>query len=188
MQKLTHLQLQFIDEYLIKNKVKYWDFRMELTDHIASLIEEKIVQGETFENALFLVHEGFGNNVNKLRLNKDNTAWITTKSIYESNEGFENLLLEKTNALKKKYGRLLWKEIKHLFLNLKFIIVVLLFVVLGLLFYNDLTGKELWFCNIFLLSVPLCFMIPKMFKKQIRKSFAVTTAFNAFLPLIFTDH
>jgi len=181
--KLTDTQLQFIDTYLIKNKVKYWDVRVELTDHIASLIEEKTIQGETFENAMFLVHEGFGNNVNKPRLNKDNSAWITTKSIYSSNEGFEKLLLEKTNSLKKKYGRLLWGGVKYLFTDSKFIVLMVVFMVLGMLFYTDLTGKQLWICNVLLLFVPCCYMIPKMFKKQIKKSLAVTTAFGLYLPL-----
>jgi len=183
MQKLTNLQLQFIDGYLIKNKVKYWDVRMELIDHIASLIEGKIEQGETFENAMFLVHEGFGNNLNKPRLNKDNTAWITTTSIYESNEGFEKLILEKTSMLRKKYSRLLWREIRHLFIDLKFIMLMLVFVVLACVFYTDLTGKQLWLCNVLLLLVPLCFMVPRIFKKQIKKSLAVTTAFGLYLPL-----
>ncbi len=40
--KLTREQIQFIDQYLLKSEVFFVDTRMELTDHIASAVEEKM--------------------------------------------------------------------------------------------------------------------------------------------------
>lgn len=40
--KLTNQELQFIDKYLENSDVKYLDIRMELTDHIASAVENKM--------------------------------------------------------------------------------------------------------------------------------------------------
>ncbi|RKE98856.1 hypothetical protein [Ichthyenterobacterium magnum] len=38
--RLNKKQVQFIDNYLIKNKIKYVDVRLELIDHLASEFEE----------------------------------------------------------------------------------------------------------------------------------------------------
>lgn len=40
--KLTNQELQFIDSYLKESGVKHFDIRMELIDHIASAVEEKM--------------------------------------------------------------------------------------------------------------------------------------------------
>lgn len=43
MQKVTLQDLKFIDNYLQKSEIFYDDIRMELTDHIASAVEEKML-------------------------------------------------------------------------------------------------------------------------------------------------
>ena len=40
--KLNSQELQFIDNYLKESGVKHFDIRLELTDHIASAVEEKM--------------------------------------------------------------------------------------------------------------------------------------------------
>lgn len=42
MQKITQEQIKFIDNYLQKSDVIFVDIRTELTDHIASAVEEKM--------------------------------------------------------------------------------------------------------------------------------------------------
>lgn len=42
MQKITQEQIKFIDNYLQKSDVIFVDIRAELTDHIASAVEEKM--------------------------------------------------------------------------------------------------------------------------------------------------
>jgi hypothetical protein len=41
MQKLTKEDVQFIDQYLIKNDIKFWDVRIELIDHLATEFEQE---------------------------------------------------------------------------------------------------------------------------------------------------
>jgi len=53
--KLTKDQIQYIDNYLIKNEVKYWDVRLELLDHIALSVEDHMnINGMTFDKALLV--------------------------------------------------------------------------------------------------------------------------------------
>ncbi|PKV48803.1 hypothetical protein ATE84_0816 [Aquimarina sp. MAR_2010_214] len=45
--KLTKEDIQFIDTYLSNSEIHYEDIRIELIDHVASEIEDKINQGDT---------------------------------------------------------------------------------------------------------------------------------------------
>ena len=57
--KLTAEQIKKIEETLVLNGIQYEDIKLELTDHIASEIEEKTsIQGVSFEIAF---HEVFEN-------------------------------------------------------------------------------------------------------------------------------
>lgn len=49
MQKLTKENIQFIENYLENSDVFYADIRMEMTDHVASAIEDEINQGDDRE-------------------------------------------------------------------------------------------------------------------------------------------
>jgi hypothetical protein len=63
--KLTTQQIAQIEETLVLNGIQYEDIKLELTDHIASEIEEQItVQGYSFEVAL---HDVFQNWKEQLR-------------------------------------------------------------------------------------------------------------------------
>ncbi len=68
--KLIKEEIQFIEEYLIKNGVKYWDVRLELLDHIVSAVEDRMEnKGISFNEALLEVHAEFGNQVHTLGVN-----------------------------------------------------------------------------------------------------------------------
>ena len=70
--KLTQEQIAVIDENLVLNKVVYDDIKLELTDHIASEIEEKMMANDiSFEVAL---EEGFEKWDEQLSL-KSNLFW-----------------------------------------------------------------------------------------------------------------
>ncbi len=186
MKKLTQTQLQFIDDYLIKNKVKYWDVRLELIDHIATLVEEKLTKGISFEDAMFEVHSGFGNNVNEPRLNQKNTAWITTKSLYENNKGFQELVNEKAASLKVKYSKIHRQEIKKIFLNPVFIILNILLIAFAYLFYNLLSFKYVYILNIIVATVPVFYFLPKLVRKQAIKSQALKSLFSYYFLVVFS--
>lgn len=46
MNTLTKHDVKFIDNYLEYSKVLYADMRMEMTDHVASVIEAKMQSGD----------------------------------------------------------------------------------------------------------------------------------------------
>jgi len=90
--KLTKEQIQFIEDYLIDQGVKYWDVRIELIDHLATKLEEspKLKLTRTF-----MILE-FGSSIS---LNK--------------------IIDKKRESLNKKYQKLQIKEIKNIFKSLK---------------------------------------------------------------------
>lgn len=76
--KLTSEQIQFIDKYLLKSEIFFVDTRMELTDHIASAVEEKM-QSENLD-----FYDAFKEYmvVNKKELLKQSkTTWADLKKI-----------------------------------------------------------------------------------------------------------
>lgn len=97
--ELTLAQLDYIDDYLIKNKVKYWDVRMELLDHISMEVQRCMSNRLTFEHALQEVHVAFGNKMRSKALSKDQTQWIFNESIYADHSGYNKIIATKTKEL-----------------------------------------------------------------------------------------
>jgi hypothetical protein len=90
--KLTAQQISKIEETLVLNGIQYEDIKLELTDHIASEIEEKItLQGYSFEVAL---HDVFQNWKEQLR--PATSFWIN------SNKAFPRIILDKWISESKK--------------------------------------------------------------------------------------
>ena len=60
--KLTTTQIQYIHDFVKRKYVDYYDVQIELVDHIATAIEEKIAESPKldFYTALQQVYEGFG--------------------------------------------------------------------------------------------------------------------------------
>jgi len=111
--KLTKEQITYIDDYLKHHKVKYWDIRIELLDHIVTTVEEKIEQGISFDDAMIEVHKSFGN--------KMTMYWNTGEeySIFANRNGYKNLVQTKREQINKKYRRLYYGEIKNFFYSVK---------------------------------------------------------------------
>ncbi|MEP0211995.1 MAG: hypothetical protein ABJD66_02185 [Cellulophaga sp.] len=117
--KLTKEQIEFIDDYLIKNKVKYWDVRMELLDHISNEVEALMKVGSSFTNAMQAVHVKFGNDLTIKRLNKENTGWDTFPSLYADSSGYKEFIEEKRQGLAKGFAKLQRKALKLFFTRAK---------------------------------------------------------------------
>lgn len=79
--KLTEEQLKQIDNYIQVSGIKYYDVRMEIVDHFANILEERLDENPDldFRQELENIHKGF------------------------SNAGFSKLLKEKTKAVTKKF-------------------------------------------------------------------------------------
>lgn len=50
--ELTKEQIQYIENRLIKEGVKYWDIRIEMLDHIVTDVEQQLENGGLFKNAV----------------------------------------------------------------------------------------------------------------------------------------
>lgn len=107
---LNKEQLNEIKTFISKNGIKYLDVQMEILDHVASGIEERMAANMklTFEEALKQTHASFG--------------------IF----GFGRVEDSIVNAMNKKYNRIFWKTFSSFF-NYKYVLLVLLF---GFLIYE----------------------------------------------------
>lgn len=82
MKKLTKENIQFIDAYLKNSNVEYLDIRIEMTDHVASEIEAKMVQGdvrefyEIFKSYMLEHKKGLLKNLKKFK-------WQATKKAFK---------------------------------------------------------------------------------------------------------
>ena len=103
---LTKEQITYIDDYLKHHKVKYWDVRIELLDHIVTNVETLMNEGKDFDKALEEVHVSFGNNLKRF--------WNSgiEYGIMEKGIGYERLMDLKIKQTNNKYRRLLHREIK----------------------------------------------------------------------------
>jgi len=125
MVKLSLKEIRFIENYLIKNEVKYWDVRLELLDHIINSVEEKMTnKGLSFNAALQEVHQGFGNNLKTYGIYNHK---LMKSGLYADKKGFEKFTKQKQKELGRKYRNQAIKTFKNNMLNYKFIVEYLAF-------------------------------------------------------------
>ena len=182
--KLSKENLGFIDDYLIKNKIKHWDVRMELTDHIASLLEEENVTKENFKAELLKIHTSFGNKINNYRLNKDNTAWVKDNTIYHDNSGFQKLVKEKRKELKRKYGVAIVKTFKKLCTTPIFLMVYFGLIYSAVRFFEYLTLENVQVVFGVLLLIMFILQMCLLFSVKVKKSLALETVGGMFFSFI----
>lgn len=131
MEKLSREEIQYIDNYLIKSKVKYWDVRMELLDHIASAVEEKIEKKEvSFNEALLEVHQSFGNSTEVYGIYHGK---LLKEGLYADNNGFKKFERQKQKSIGRKLRLQHWLELKQLLITPKFLLE---FAAFGIISYN----------------------------------------------------
>ena len=168
MKKLTKAEIKFIDNYLIKNGVKFWDVRLELLDHIVSAVEDKMANdGVSFNEALLEVHRGFGNQFIEFGTPKKE---IFTKGLYQSNIGFEKFIRNKQKELgrqqRKIYRRTFIKFLTSSRFLLEFILIIVL--VSAIYSYNQKTAFVV--TMLLSMSTEILKLSKSAFSKSIRKS------------------
>ncbi|WP_296315208.1 hypothetical protein [Winogradskyella sp. UBA3174] len=172
--KLSKEEIQFIDNYLIKNEVKYWDVRLELLDHIVSAVEDKIVNnGISFNEALLEVHRGFGNQFIEFGVAKSD---VFEKGLYQSNIGFKKFIRQKQKEVGRKYRKITWKHLKIKFTNIQFLIEYIAFVLLFISIYK-FSPKSSFLIGLLVLILPNIYSVYYFFKdKSARKSLSFSMA------------
>lgn len=153
--KLAKEEIKFIDNYLIKNEVKYWDVRMELLDHIILAVEAHIAEKKlTFLEALAQVHRGFGNQLIPPRYKDE---YYLEKTLYQANNGFQKFIQTKQRELSRRYGRQYRKTLGGFLVSKQFLLefFAVLVVVIICHFFNSKTAA--------ILATIVCF-IPEVVK------------------------
>jgi len=87
MSELSNYQVNYLRHFLVQKYVRYEDVQLELIDHLATAIEEKIKEEPeiTFESALGQVYRGFGVG------------------------GFARIVKEKEKSMRKFWRKHVWK-------------------------------------------------------------------------------
>lgn len=189
--KLTKPEIQFIDNYLIKNKVKYWDVRLELLDHIVSAVEDKIEnEGVSFNEALLEVHRGFGNQLIKSSI-ADDELW--DKGLYQSNIGFKRFAANKQKELGKSIRRDLRNEVVLSFKKVRFYLEFMLLILLCYLLTPLSFGKVAFGVMLVYFFVTCIIIFHSVFNKIDKRSmqlngvyilgFSLLSIFNLFLQI-----
>lgn len=110
---LTDDQIQFLYTFCEKHYVRYYDLQVELVDHLANAVEEKMQQNSKlhFEQALNEVYKGFGV------------------------MGFAPVISEKLNALQKNVRKENWRMFVSYFTIPRISITILITLLLLSPFY-----------------------------------------------------
>ena len=170
--KLSAQQIKKIEETLVLNGIQYDDIKLELTDHIASEIEEKItVQGSSFEVAFHDVFENW-----KEQLRPSSSHWV---GLINSSP---KIVLDKWVRTTKR-------------LQLKALLIALLPTLFFAYFLNEKHNKfdynfSIQIFKIMCLTISLSIIIFKflIFKSKIKTSFSLYFNKNStifFIYLIF---
>lgn len=172
--KLTKEEIKFIDNYLIKNEVKFWDVRIELLDHIVSAVEDKTEnEGVSFNEALLEVHRGFGNQFKEFGIEKGK---IFEKGLYQSNIGFKKFTRQKQKELGNKYRKITWKQLKMMLGSLKFLLEYITFILLFVSIYK-FWPKSCFLAGLLVLILPTMYSAYYSIKdKSTRKSLSFAMA------------
>lgn len=171
---LTKEEIKFIDDYLIKNEVKFWDVRLELLDHIVSAVEDKITnEGVSFNEALLDVHRGFGNQLIK-RSVPQNKVW--TKGLYQSNIGFEKFIKKKRKEIGRKHRKTYWKTFLPFIFSLRFFVEILILVIITFLAFQYSVKAGLFTIMLGVIISEFTKLFYGVFKKFKSKSLNIQTA------------
>lgn len=133
--ELTKEQILQIDNYISACGIKYYDVRMEIVDHFANLLEQKLENNPdlNFKKEIEDIHKKF------------------------SDSGFSRLLKEKTKSVINRFYKQSLSHLITFFKLPKIIISICLFFILNTIL-NYANDKELFF-DIISIGLSICFVI-----------------------------
>jgi len=162
--ELTTKQLEEVDRYISCCGIKYYDVRAEIVDHFASVLEQRLEENPTldFKKEIVNIHKNFSEN------------------------GFYNLLKDKTESVHKKFYVSSLKHLLSFFKLPKIIISIALF--LGLNEILKITkDKNNFFFILSVIGILIMFqMLIRVSIKRKKKtvSFLVLNKSDSFMQLI----
>ncbi|PHR73178.1 MAG: hypothetical protein COA67_03150 [Lutibacter sp.] len=139
---LSKEQIQFIDNYLKGQGIKFWDVRIELVDHIASKLEKS---KDLILNRTYLIKE-FGTRVT-----------------------LEKLVDEKQKIINKKYRKLYFKEMINFFKDIKKIAIFGILILLYFFLFKHLSYKSFKITSTVLFIFPVVVYIILALKNHFLK-------------------
>jgi hypothetical protein len=182
--KLTKENIQFIDNYLKNSEVVYYDIRMEMLDHVATAVEQKM----EVENLDF--YDAFKNYmvINKTELLK-----------FNKEEGLH--FIEPL----KKFGRYIIQPIQiflalivsfavYIFtikVGLKnsrdyfFVSVLIAYIIFGLAHFLIHKKKKFYYIDKNFSILFLLFQIGNLFYRTVKESFTLSIIFNSIILFVF---
>lgn len=172
--KLTKEQITYIDDYLKHHKVKYWDIRIELLDHIVTTVEEKMEQGIAFDDAMIELHKSFGNSM-KMFWNSG-----IEYGIFVNSDGYKDLIQTKREQINKKYRKSYFKEFKELFKSVKSLSLICLFIFSEYVLFNSLSSLSFKRINLILFLAPLVLVLFITIKQALKKNKSIHLEYAGF--------
>lgn len=158
---LTQQQIDSLFAFCRKHYVRYYDVQIELVDHLANAIEEKLNANNSisFEKALDEVYATFGY------------------------KGFAGIVEAKTNALSKQYAKLRWKYFGEYFTIPKILFTLMICTILYAL-GNIITSPNLR-TAVYLIAIAVCivevyisYKLSKAIKKSKKEILLLTTSIS----------
>ncbi len=135
-QELTKEQIDQLYSFCEKHYVRFYDVQMELVDHLANAIEEKLSENPhlSFNDALNSVYAGFGV------------------------MGFSRIITEKAQFVVRKWRKMRWNYFCSFFTWPKAMITITLIIVAFIIRgYINPVGQK-----IFLTALPLAFLVKEI--------------------------
>jgi hypothetical protein len=175
--KLSKDQIRFIEKYLIKNEVKFWDVRLELLDHIVSSVEDKMsTDNLTFQEALLQVHRGFGNQLINMSRHSKHYEWTT--GLYQANNGFKKFTRNKQKEIGRKYWHQFWTSLPEFLKSPRFLIEFSLMLLLVFFMYQYSPKLAAVFAAVTCYGLEFSKIIFAIIKRSGRKSLRVQMGAN----------
>lgn len=162
--ELSKEQLLQIDNYISVCGIKYYDVRMEIVDHFANILEEKLDKKPDldFKKEIENIHKNFSKN------------------------GFSDLLKEKRKSVEKKFYVITLQHLISFFKFPKIIISIALFY--GLFFVMNLFEDKAYFFQILSLSssgvILILFMVFNL-RNKAKTKFLILSQTNMFRYFIY---
>ncbi len=151
--KLSKKQIQQVDTYLIKQRINYWDIRLEMIDHLATKLEE--------DKELVLD--------DKLLFKEFGAYWKIQK-----------MIKQKRIIINKKYRKLFNKEIINFFKSIKNIFIFLLLFYIHFQLFKELEPKTFKRLSLIIYMIPIVVILTFFIINLVRKNKSIHLEYAMF--------